>query len=215
MDVKTLSFEQSRRNFLSKILPASALCLGCGNLLSCARSEEKPAVSEEKPAVPTAQHKFLENSGMSFQQVFDFAFKEFYIPIIMSLEKEIGKDEFIETLKRASSEVGAQWGRNIVKILQKNDMASLVAWIKEGGSYKHFQTYEIVEETDKTFEVKVSECLFAKTFREADAADIGYAAICYSEYAWEYAFNPKIKFIRPNTLMQGDDYCNARWVLEA
>lgn len=216
MNQKSSYLDQSRREFFSEILPAGSLfCLGCGSLLACARREEKPAVSEEDTAVSTAKHKFLQDSGMSFQQVFDFTFKEFYIPIIKSLANEIGKDEFIETLKRASSEVGAQWGRNILKILAKNDMASLVAWIKEGGSYKHFQTMEIVEETDKTFEVKVSECIFAKTFREADAADIGYAAICHSEYAWEYAFNPKIKFIRTKTLMQGHDFCHARWVLEA
>ena len=151
---------------------------------------------------------------MSFQQVFDFTFKQIYIPIVKSMEKEIGKEEFIEMLKRASSEVGAQWGRDVLKILQKNDMSTLVAWIKEGGPYKNFQTYEIVEETDKVFEVKVSECLYAKTFHEADAADIGYAAICYSEYAWEHAFNPGIEFIRPQTLMQGHDFCHARWVLK-
>ena len=197
-----LSFEQNRREFFSKILPLGSMCcLGCNACFASEKTEKK--------------HKFMEDSGMSFQQVFDFTFKQFYVPVMKSLEKEIGKEAFIEKLKKAGSEVGAQWGRDVLKILQKNDMATLVAWIKEGGPYKHLQTFEIVEETDKTLELKVSECLYAKTFREADASDIGYAAICYSEYAWEYAFNPKIKFIRPQTLMQGNDFCHARWVVEA
>jgi len=208
MDVKTLSLEQSRRQFLSKILPASALCLGCSKLLAYAQSEEKPEV-------PAEQHKFLENSGMSFEEVYNFAFKEFYIPMMKNLAKEIGKDEFIETLKRARSELAKQQGQNLAKSLGKNDMASFASWMKENELYKHILTSEIVEETDKAFEMKVSECLSAKTFREADASDIGYAAICHGGYAFAPAFNPKMKVIKTKTLMQGHDYCNPRTVLEA
>jgi len=216
MNEKILSFEKSRREFISKILPAGSLfCLGCGSLLSCARTEEKGAVPEENSAVPAAKHKFLEDSGMSFQQVFDFAFKEFYIPIMKNLENEIGKDEFIETLKRTSSEVRKQQGQNLAKSLGKNDIASLAAFVKKSHLYNNVLTYEIVEETDKAFEMKNTECLWTKTFREADASDIGYATICYGRYAFTPAFNPKMKMIRTKTLMQGDDCCNPRWVLEA
>ncbi|NVM00919.1 MAG: hypothetical protein HWN67_01165, partial [Candidatus Helarchaeota archaeon] len=98
MNTKTSSLGQSRRQFFSKFLPTGTLfCLGCSKLLACAQPEEKPTVL-------TGQYKFLENSGMSFQQVFDFAFKEFYIPIMKNLANEIGKDKFIDMLKKASSE---------------------------------------------------------------------------------------------------------------
>ncbi len=210
MDVKTLSFEQSRRQFFTKILPASALCLGCSKLLAYAQSEEKPEV-------PAEQHKFLENSGMSFEEVYNFAFKEFYIPMMKNLAKEIGKDEFIETLKRVSTELGKQQGQNLAKSLGKNDLATLAALIKENELYKymeHVETCEIVEDTEKAFAANTTECLYAKTFREADAADIGYAAFCHGDYAWTSAFNPEMKMIRTKTLMQGHDYCNHRTVLE-
>jgi len=216
MKEKIPSSEQSRRQFFSEILPAgSLLCIGCGNLLSCAKPEEKGAVSEEKPTVPAAKHKFLEDSGMSFEEVYNFAFKEFYIPIMQNLANEIGKEEFIETLKRADSEVRKQQGQNLAKSLPKNDLAAYAAWMKENELYKHVLTYEIVEETDKAFEMKFSECLFAKTFREADAADIGYAAICHGEHAFTSAFNPEMKVTSTKTLMQGQDFCDPRWVLEA
>ena len=214
MKEKILSFEKSRRQFFSEILPAgSLLCLGCGSLLSCARPEEKPAV-EEDTAVPAAKHKFLEDSGMSFQEVFDLAFKDFYIPIMKSLANEIGKDEFIEMLKRASSEIGAESGRDMAKSMQKNDLTAYASNLKANELYKHILTYEIVEETDKAVQLKITECLWAKTFREAKASDIGYAAICYSDYAWTSAFNPKMRFIRTKTLMQGHDCCNNRRILE-
>ena len=37
---------------------------------------------------------------------------------------------------------------------------------------KHVLTVEIVEDTPQAIEVKVTECLWAKTFREMEAADI-------------------------------------------
>ena len=50
-------------------------------------------------------------------------------------------------------------------------------------------------------------CLVAKTFREADAADIGYAAICYADFSVANAFNPEIVLTRNKCLMNGDDCC--------
>ncbi len=216
MNKKFLSFEQSRRQFFSEILPAgSLLCIGCGSLLSCARPEEKPAVSEEKGPVPAAKHKFLEDSGMSFEEVFDFAFKEFYIPIMKNLANEIGKDEFIKTLKKARSELGKKEGQDMAKSLGKNDPAALAAAMKENDLYNNVLTYDIVEETNKALELNITECLWAKTFREADAADIGYTGVCHGDYAFAPAFNPEMKMIRTKTLMQGHDCCNHRFVVEA
>ena len=201
MDTRISSFEQNRRQFFSKILPVGTLCcFGCSACFASAQSEKK--------------HKFLEDSGMSFKEVYIFAFKEFYIPLMQSFANEIGKDEFIETLKKARSELSKQEGQNLAKSLGKNDMASLVAFLKDNVLSNNAYTDEIVEETDQAFAANTTECLYAKTFREADAADIGYAAICHGDYAFTHAFNPKMKYTRTKTLMQGDDCCNHRQVLE-
>jgi hypothetical protein len=71
-----------------------------------------------------------------------------------------------------------------------------------------------IEDTDKVFEIEVAECLVAAVFLQAKAADIGYASVCWGDYAWAEGFTPKIKLIRDKTLMQGDAYCNHKYVLE-
>ena len=216
MNKNPLSSKQGRRQFFSEILPTcSLLCLGCSSLLSCSRPEEKPAVPEERPAIPKAQHKFLENSGMSFQQVFDFTYKEFFVPLMRNIANEIGKERFTEALGKASSEFGEQIGQNQAQTLGRNDIASWAAFVKEYHLYNNALTFEIIEETDIAFEIRVTECLWAKTFREADASDVGYAVICHPDYAFAPAFNPEMKMIRTKTLMQGDGCCNHRWVIEA
>jgi hypothetical protein len=78
----------------------------------------------------------------------------------------------------------------------------------------HALTMAIVDESDTAVEVRVTECLWAKTFRAADAADIGYACICHPDFAIARAFNPGMRMIRDKTLMQGHTHCNHRWVME-
>ncbi len=201
MIIKTSNFVSSRRQFLKNVLPASTLlCLGCSNLLASVQTEKK--------------HKFLEDSGFTYKDVFEFAYRDWLIPIMQSLANEIGKDEFIEMLKRTSSEIGAKSGRDMAKSMQKNDLTAYASNLKANELNKHVLTYEIVEETDKAVQLKITECLWAKTFREAKASDIGYAVQCHRDYAWTPAFNPKMRFIRTKTLMQGHDCCNNRRILE-
>jgi hypothetical protein len=56
--------------------------------------------------------------------------------------------------------------------------------------------------------------LWAKAFRDENAGDLGYAMVCYPDYAVAKGLNPKLKLIRTKTLMQGDDSCSLRYVME-
>ena len=81
--------------------------------------------------------------------------------------------------------------------------------------WSHVLSMKRVESTPTAVEVRVTECLWVSTFRAADAADIGYACICHPDFASTTAFNPKMRMIRTKTLMQGHEYCNHRWIMEA
>ncbi len=208
MVINTSSFVPSRRQFLLNVLPAGTLfCLGCSNLLALAQSKEKPQASP-------AKHKFLEDSGMSFEAVYKFAFQNYFIPLMESLGDVMGKDKFMEILKEASSQAGAKNMKRLVQDLPKRDLVVLAGFMKGNPLYKKVLTFDIVEESDKAIEVKITECLWAKTFRDAKASDIGYAAICHPDFAAASAFSPKIKMLRTKTLMQGHDCCNHRYVVK-
>ena len=75
-------------------------------------------------------------------------------------------------------------------------------------------TIEIPKKTRNKATVKMTECLFAKTFREHDAGDIGYAAICHADFAVTEVFNPKIKLVRDQCLMKGDECCLFEYSLD-
>ena len=81
--------------------------------------------------------------------------------------------------------------------------------------WSHVLTSQWVEKTERAAEIRVTECLWAATFRAAGAADIGYATVCHPDFAAATAFNPKMRMLRTKTLMQGHDCCNHRWVIDA
>jgi hypothetical protein len=202
-------FVPGRRHFLLNILPAGTLfCLGCSNILAMANRQEKQKPAEKK-------HKFLEDSGMSFQEVFEFAYRG-HIELMQFLAEKIGKDNFIEMLKREAEEWAKRRAQQELKTLPANDFATFRAGFREKPNrfWEHVITSAIVEDTDRAIETKVTECLWAKTYREAKAADLGYYLSCYPDFPSATAYNPKLKLIRTKTLMQGDDYCNHRWVWE-
>jgi hypothetical protein len=209
MDKRGLSFMPSRRALLKNVLPASTLiCLGCHSLFAQEKSQDPQKPAEKK-------HKFQEDSGMSFQEVFKFAYRD-HIEVMQFLAKEIGQDKFMEMLKRDGDEWAKREAQKDLKTLPANDFATFRAEgrKKPDRFWEHVITSTIIEDTDRAIEQRVTECLWAKTYREAEAADLGYILCCYPDFASATAFNPKLKLIRTKTLMQGHDCCNHRYVWE-
>lgn len=209
MIIKASNFATTRRHFLKNMLPAGTMvCLGCSSLFPFNQVSEPSKIK-------TAKHKFLEDSGMSYKEVHELAFRRLLIPILQNLSSSIGKSEFIGMLMKANSEISTHRGENWAKRVPENDLATFTANLKNPSRlWEHTCTYEILEFTEKVVELKYTECICATIFREAKASDIGYAAICHGDFAVAQGFNPKIKLTRTKTLMQGDDCCNHRYVLE-
>jgi len=198
----------SRRSFIKAILPGGALlCLGGQCLLGASQFEEKAKQAGQK-------HKFLEDSGMSFAEVFKRVHAD-RLPLMRGLEREIGNEKFIVMLKRIIDENAKQRSADIAKKTGKNDLASFTQGLRQPNRYwQNVLTFQVIEDTPRAFEGKVTECLWAKTYRDANAADLGYVLSCHGDYASAEGFNPKMRMIRTKTLMQGDDFCNHRYVVE-
>lgn len=209
MDRKGVSEVPDRRQLLLQMLPAGAFaCLLCRHGLA--------ATPQEKGAAPSAKHKFQEPCDMSYEQLFRFTYGQGAIPLMKAMGAEMGREKFIDFLKRASSAATVDEVREGLKKTPKNDLATYTAELRNPGPlFKHALTSTVVEDSPTAVEVRITECLWAKTFRAADAADIGYAMCCHGDFAAATAFNPKMKMIRTKTLMQGNDCCNHRWVMEA
>lgn len=199
--------KNDRREFLLKSFSSCAFCFLSASTVF---SSEKKLDSVTSDQI----HKFQLDSGMSIQGVFNFAYKLSYVPAMKNLMKQVGKDKFLDMLKTSSDMINMP---DIDSEINYNER-TLTAFshrIKKGcENYSDRLTFEILNDNDNILEIKFTECLWAKTFREADAPEIGYAGFCYQDYSSAKAYNPNLKLIREKTLMQGHDCCHFKWVME-
>ncbi len=210
MEIKTGSFIPGRRQFLTKALPTGALlCLGCKGLSAL------PYINPPKTS-PGQKPKYLDNSGMSVEDVYKFSYG-YCVPTYQVLAKEIGEEKFLTMLTQANVDVFSQMFASMAKDYPDRSMKSLASiflnMLNTPPMDKAFQ-YEIVENTDRVFEMKVTECLPARVCRELNATDIGYALECAPTDAVAKTFNPKMRAENPKNLMKGDSVCIERFVLE-
>ncbi len=198
-----------RREVLAQILPAGAFaCLVCPHAFAT-------MAGQAKGAAPPPEKKYKERSEMSYEEMFQFAYGYGFIPSMKAMRTEMGREKFVEMLARASSAAAVEQVRERLKKNPRNDLATYTADMRNPDPlFRHVLTFDLVEDTPAAVEAHISECLWAKTFREADAADIGYAHLCQTDFAASRVFNPKIKLTMTKTLMQGHDCCNPRYVLE-
>lgn len=192
---------RDRRQFLKAFLPAcSVTCLGLGNPRMSIFTTGKDRAALEK-------HKFQMDWTHTYEEAFRWRYV-YYINLMKKFGEYWGRDKLIAMIKRATDEY-------ILAEATYDKDFSFTRWLQGGKDYfKNMMTKEIVEETDRTYEMRVTECLWAKIFKDYDAADIGYATVCYSDFASAKASHAKLRLERTKTIMEGDEICNHRWILD-
>jgi hypothetical protein len=216
--IKPSNLASSRREFLLNVLPVGILpCFAWGSLSALTFPQDAQKISEKK-------HKFLEDSGLTMREAFRFAYLWTYIPMMLALADQIGREKLVGMLKEATANYWTQRTRSFAQGLPKKDFEAFLSWdyldptLDNTEHRKHFwslaYTTQTIENTPKSYEMKVTECLWAQTFREANAGDIGFASFCYADEAIVAPFDQRIKLTRTKALMRGDDCCHFRWVWE-
>jgi hypothetical protein len=83
-----------RRWFISRSFSSCVFCCFAGPIAF--------AADRNNPISYGQKHKFQTDAEMTMQQVYNFAFKQWYIPAMKNLMKQIGKEKFLDMLKTSS-----------------------------------------------------------------------------------------------------------------
>ena len=196
-----------RRRFLVHVMPACSLACLCAGGVGAEEAAE--------PGTPRSdsQHKFeveFEEKTSVLKRTTEQ--NRYYIEFIKTLRSELEEDELIRLLDIHTAGWGQRIGKRQAASAPDTSFQSFVANFRPP-NYDQTLTLEIVEDTDKAFGLRVTECVWAKVFRDAGLGGaIGHAAICNMDYFWPPAFNASFKMERSKTLMQGDEHCNHRYI---
>jgi hypothetical protein len=202
--MKNLNHNQTdRRQFLITTIPACALTCMFGKDLFGSIPEsilqEEHMFDREFPRKMTYR-TYTEAKNIQF------------IEFAKAVQQKFGKEVTIELIKNLTTESWLERGRKQAQDSPDRSLKSYTRMFANPKEWEGILRMEIVEDSETAFELKVSECIQAANYIHHDAADIGYAKVCWGDYAWAEGFNPKIKLVRDKTLMQGHSYCNHRYV---
>jgi hypothetical protein len=151
-----------------------------------------------------------EKADLTYEQLFRFSYQKEVIPLLKDLAARLGKEKFLQLLDASMTE-RAERGM-VSKQIPRRDLATFIGNMRTmPPMYKAALDVEVVEDKPGLFVYRTKRCLWAKTFREVNAADIGYVMICKPDFAVLRGFNPKLKLTRPGTLMQGHAECEFRY----
>ena len=196
-----------RRQLITKVVPACSLACLCAGLVKADDAEK-----QEKPA-DDGKHKFeveFEQKTTMLRQV--SRQNNSYIDFIKTLQDELDEKELLSLLNTHSAKVGKRIGSRQAENSPDSKFRTFTETFR-GPQRERYLTMEITEDTDKVFEIRATECIWAKVFRDAGlGGEIGHAAVCNMDYYWPPAFNPDFKMERSKTLMQGNDCCNHRYI---
>jgi hypothetical protein len=194
-----------RRSFLGTVLPAG--CLACV-ALSCRHAAQ---AVDPTPLSPISKHKFEEDSQWSFAEGFGRTYGILY-ESLDDVAEEIGREKLIGILKAKTERRAREGGQKFANSAGADFRTFTEGTRNPDRFWQHVLTLKVVEDTPQAFEIKVTECLWAKTVRGKKGEDIGYATICHWDFAFAEGYSPKLRMVRDKTLMQGDAFCNHRWI---
>ena len=192
-----------RRQFIFKAIPACAFSCMFGKelfgMIQEGTTQELHMFDREFPMKLTWRRYI---GAQNFQ----------FIEFAKGVQQKFGKDETIALIKKQATEFNLERGRKQAQDSPDRSLKSYTRMFAKPEEWEGLLKMEIVEDSETAFEMRISECLQATNYIDNDAADIGYANVCWGDYAWAEGFNPKIKLVRDKTLMQGHPCCNHRYI---
>ena len=162
-------------------------------------------------------HKFDRQMSrpLTYRERFELEYASHFIPYLKILEKEIGREKVIETLYKLSLIETEEYARYVVETKGKNDLSVFKEdYNPTTPGIKDILTIEVVEDTEKAYEIRISECLWADIFKKANAADYGYAAVCSGDVPFAHCVNSQIDLELDGTIMEGKPFCNLRYFIK-
>ena len=130
------------------------------------------------------------------------------LEILKKLKKRFG-EEVIEIASSARLAVHKKWMKQLSK--RKSGRPSEIfkhSAFSVTSAEEDLLEYEVVEDSDETFTVKVKKCKYADFYIKNGEPKIGYAMHCALDFGEAEAFSSGIILKRTKTIMQGDSYCN-------
>jgi hypothetical protein len=133
------------------------------------------------------------------------------IPLIKAFRAEIGEERTDSIVRRALGDVYRDLGDKWWRSRRSDDLGRNMAAAFEMYGADEALTYRIHEQSADAFAMDVTECRYARFFKELGVPDLGFLLVCSADFHMAEGFGADVELKRTQTLMQGASCCDFRY----
>ncbi len=134
-------------------------------------------------------------------------------PLIKSFIEKFGREPALEAAEEVTKSLARQAGKLLQVAAGGNGMDHLqkvLPLFGQGGALE----FEVIRVTPAEAAINVTRCKYAEMYREHGLEEFGALLSCGRDFALMEGFNPKIRFRRTQTIMEGAAFCDFRFSME-
>ena len=163
-------------------------------------------------------HSDGQGTGQPTLEISHLKRREIQAPIaaclIRGFARVMGQDNALEAATAAVQADAMMAGKIMAEKYGGNTMKELGRIVREIWAEDDAMTIQVLEETEQVFSFDVTRCRYAELYEQAGMKELGFCLSCCRDEPFTKGFNPQMKLLRTQTIMQGATLCDFRFVLE-
>jgi hypothetical protein len=134
--------------------------------------------------------------------------------LIRAFASVMGFDEALEVATAAVQAEALITGRNMAEQYGGNGTAALAWVVREIWAENGAMTILFLQEAESNLSFDVTRCRYAESYEKMGMKELGFCLSCSRDEPFARGFNPRLKLLRTQTIMQGAPFCDFRFTLE-
>lgn len=135
--------------------------------------------------------------------------------LIRAYTEAIGAEEALRVATHAIQADARSSGRAAAQALGGNGIEELARVAREMWADGGALELSFIREDQEELRFDVTRCRFAELYDELDVKDLGYCLSCCRDETFIAGFNPFIRLVRTQTIMEGAPVCDFHFTLRS
>lgn len=134
--------------------------------------------------------------------------------VLAGFISEMGYERAMRVASAAIRNDATRVGKTMAEKYGGNSFEILHRIVKEVWAEDDALEFSILEETEKRLSFNVTRCRYVELYDRLGLKEFGFCLSCNRDASLIDGFNPRMKLLRSQTIMQGAEMCDFRIVLE-
>jgi L-2-amino-thiazoline-4-carboxylic acid hydrolase len=134
--------------------------------------------------------------------------------LIREFMKVFGYEKAMDAATAAIRADALTAGRMMADKFGGNTLKELGRIVREMWSEDDAIVISMLEESDKLLSFDVTRCRYVELYDRMGMRELGYCLSCSRDESFARGFNPRIRLLRTQTIMQGAPHCDFRFILD-